>query len=157
VLSTRYPSLPAASDVALSVAAAAPPLGGRRGLANIFAGIESLVNSLRGKSAGQASATALTDDYPRAVTDDDLLPHRPMDSRTVSLSVMPAGSSRRLTGLTLPSNFTLVIPLRDLSIVNYAGGKAAINVGQGAYAAPPSTSRALRPSPRRARAWWPSP
>ena len=136
VLSTRYPSLPAASDVALSVAAAAPPLGGRRGLANIFAGIESLVNSLRGKSAGQASATALTDDYPRAVTDDDLLPHRPMDSRTVSLSVTPAGSLRPLTGLTLPSNFTLVIPLRDLSIVNYAGGQAAINVGQGAYAAP---------------------
>ncbi len=136
LLSTRYPALPAMSDVALNATSAAAPQQ-RRGLASLFGGLLGLVNALGGRSAPQASAGALTAVSPRAVTDDDLLPNRPMDSRTVSVNVVPAGSTRRLSGLTTPTPFTLVIPLRDLSIVDYKpGGGSTVNVGQGAFGAP---------------------
>ena len=134
--STRYTSLPAASDAAVNAALSVQSEAGgrRRGLLSSW--FFSAVAALGGRTAGQASLDALTTATPRAVTDEDLLPNRPMDSRTVSVRVNPAGSPRSLAGLVTPEPFTLVIPLRDLSAMKMGpGGGFAINLGQAAFAA----------------------
>lgn len=127
VAATRYPSLPAVSEGVVNTSLSS----GRRGLGSWgFSVVASL-----GQTAGQASLDALTAASPRAVTDEDLLPHRPMDSRTVSVSVKPVGAARSLAGLMTPAPFTLVIPLRDLSIVAPGpSGGPPINLGQAAFA-----------------------
>ena len=137
--STRHSSLPAVSDAAVNVTLSAPfeaAAGSRRRRGLLSSWFFSVVASLGGRTAGQASLDALTTASPRAVTDEDLLPHRPMDSRTVSVRVNPAGSSQSLAGLVTPEPFTLVIPLRDLSIMEIGpSGGFSINLGQAAFAA----------------------
>jgi hypothetical protein len=145
-----YDPVPAVSDEAIKVSASAAAAvvnaaGGGRGSSSsssssssslvrralsaasaaITAAMNVAVAAQGGTTASGASQTALLTAAPRPAAALDLLPARPMDSRTIVPSVLLPGG-RSAGALVLPVAFQLVIPLRDLSIVQWDAARGAV-------------------------------
>jgi hypothetical protein len=143
-----YPALPALSDLAIraqtaaaTAAAAAAGTRPRSRALQLLSSVLSTINAaIASASGGKTSAQASQGDFlaanPRPTTSSDLLPSRPMDSRVVSLSVLGAPGAGEVT---LASNVTVVVPLRDTSTVTFNAARGTAgppNVGQGAFLSP---------------------
>ena len=146
-----YKPPPAVSDTQLAAQNAAAAAEAAAGLAAAAGGralgiVSSVLSSLHaavagsgGTSAGSATSGALLDAAPRPTVAYDMLPNRPMDSRTVSLSVLLPGGARPSRAITTARPFNITIPLRDLSIVNYdarSGAARGVDIGASGFAVP---------------------
>jgi hypothetical protein len=158
VAALQYPPPRAVSDAAIeaegSAAAAvvAASGGGGRGGRQLQAGaagsslsaaMNVAIASSGGTSASSASQASLLAAAPRAALVPDLLPARPLDSRTVSISAaLPDGSAAAApagAGAGALPTMQLVIPLRDLSRVAWdarAQRVAGVDVGQALFFTP---------------------
>ena len=171
----QHAALPAVSDVSIAAStlaaqiaagiappppSAAPPATSSAARAlgyfnAVLSAIQAAVAGSGGTNTQQASQSSLLAVSPRSTTAQDMLSGRPMDSRSVSLSVLgvSASTSSGSAGaaaaaaaapvVTLPTPVTLVIPLRDLSVVTGwdpslppGSQSTGVNVGQGSFLTP---------------------